>query len=101
MTLISLAIPIAIVVTILRRIQQATRRLNDPARLQRAFAESAAAALKRAGADPETVAKLEVLGVPGPPTATRRVALKRPPPPPRPQRPRRPQPVARAGGLDM
>jgi len=57
----SVAIPIAIVVAIVRRVARVSERLRDPTRLQRAFAESAAAALRRAGADPKAVAKLEVL----------------------------------------
>jgi len=128
MTLLSLAIPIAIVVTVFRRIQQVTRRLDDPARLRQAFAESAAAALKRAGADPKAVAKkLEVLGMgtPGERSAAdlrdalqqarvavqtseepRMAPMKRSVSAPRvalqrPPRPRRPQPVQKLGGLDM
>src|SRR5262249_7624116 len=59
MTLIAVAIPIATA----RRGARVGRRRPPPARLQRAFAESGAAALRRAGADPEAVAKLEVVGM--------------------------------------
>ena len=55
------AIPIAIVWKVVRRLQQVRREFSDPARLRRAFAEHAASALRRAGADPQSVAKLEVL----------------------------------------
>jgi hypothetical protein len=41
-TLALIAIPIVFVVKIARRVQQISRRFSDPARLQRAFAESAA-----------------------------------------------------------
>ena len=93
------AIPIAIVVKVVRRLQQMTRGLSDPARLQRAFAEHAATALRRAGADPQSIAKLDVLRQP---PATDRVvepvrALPRAPRSPRP-RPRPSQPLL---GLDM
>ncbi len=63
LTIAAVAIPIVIVVKIARRVRQVTRRLSDPTRLQRVFAESAAAALRRAGADPKAIAKLEVLGM--------------------------------------
>ncbi len=79
MTLAFVAIPIVIVVKIARRVGQVTQRLRDPTRLQQVFAESAAAALRRAGADPKAIAKLEVLGMgrPGQPkTADLRVALQ-------------------------
>ena len=56
------AIPIAIVVTIVRRVQQIRVGVSDPRASSSVFAEPAAAALRRAGADPEAVAKLEVLG---------------------------------------
>jgi len=96
------AIPIAIVVKVVRRLQQMTRGLSDPARLQRAFAEHAATALRRAGADPRSIAKLEVLRQP---LATERGvappvrALPRAPRSPRP-RPR-PSPSQASLGLDM
>src|SRR5437899_2346892 len=61
--LAAVAIPIIVVAKVVRRVKQVTSRLSDPTRLQRAFAESAAAALRRAGADPKAVAKLEVLGM--------------------------------------
>jgi hypothetical protein len=60
LTIALIAIPIVFVVKIVRRLQRVG--FSDPARLQRAFAESAAAALRRAGAEPQAVAKLEVLG---------------------------------------
>lgn len=63
MTLAALAIPIVIVAKIVRRVRDVSSRLRDPTRLQRVFAESAAAALRRAGADPKAIAKLEVLGM--------------------------------------
>jgi hypothetical protein len=62
-TLGVLAIPILIVAKIMRRVREVSGRLSDPTRLQRVFAESAAAALRRAGADPKAVAKLEVIGM--------------------------------------
>jgi hypothetical protein len=62
LTIALIAIPIVFVVKIVRRVQQMSRRFADPARLQRAFAESAAAALRRAGAEPQAIAKLEVIG---------------------------------------
>src|SRR5688572_11765234 len=76
-----------------------TRGLSDPARLQRAFAEHAATALRRAGADPESIAKLEVLRRP---PATERVvepvrALPHARRSPRP----RPRPAQPSLGLDM
>ncbi|HKA16362.1 MAG TPA: hypothetical protein VKH41_15165 [Myxococcota bacterium] len=128
MTLIAVAIPIAIAVSIARRVERVARRLSDPARLQRAFAESGAAALRRAGADPEAVAKLEVVGMgavgdhgatdlraaleearaamTAPAVKLRRTALQDPPRPPRtpreprPVRPRRQAPVQQPIGLD-
>jgi hypothetical protein len=62
LTIALIAIPVLFVVKIVRRLQQVGRRFSDPARLQRVFAESAAAALRRAGADSQAVAKIEVLG---------------------------------------
>jgi hypothetical protein len=70
------AIPIAIVWKVARRLQQVRREFSDPAKLRRAFAEHAASALRRAGAAPQSVAKLEVLAQqPGLP---RRPAMRRP-----------------------
>src|SRR5436309_15710227 len=63
MTFAAIAIPVVVVVMIVRRVSQVTQRLRDPGRLQQVFAESAAAALRRAGADPKAVAELEVLGM--------------------------------------
>ena len=62
MVLVALAVPILFVANIVRRVRQVSQRLQDPTRLQRVFAETAAAALRRAGADPRAVAKVEVLG---------------------------------------
>ncbi len=62
MVLAALAIPIVFVAKIVRRVREVSQRLQDPTRLQRVFAETAAAALRRAGADPRAVAKVEVLG---------------------------------------
>jgi hypothetical protein len=61
-TIALIAIPIAVVVSLIRRMGQFTDRLRDPSRHQRVFAEHAAAALRRAGAEPEALAKLERLG---------------------------------------
>jgi len=61
LTIAVIAVPIVFIVRIARRLQQVSRGFSDPARLQRVFAESAAAALRRAGADPQAVAKLEGL----------------------------------------
>ncbi len=58
LTLVAIGVPIAIVVSIVRRLAQFSERLRDPTRLQQAFAESAAAALRRAGADPQAIARL-------------------------------------------
>src|SRR5262245_8411220 len=49
MAIAFVAIPIAIVVAIARRVRRATEHWRDPRRLQQVFAESAAAALRRAG----------------------------------------------------
>ena len=115
MRLVAIAIPIAIAVTIIRRAQQVAQRLRDPNRLQQGIAESAAAALGRAGADPRAATKVQVLGMgaPGERTAIdlldalqeARAALQtssagRQPriaasPPPRPSLPRRPEPSPR------
>jgi hypothetical protein len=62
MVLAALAVPIVFVAKIVRRVREVSQRLQDPTRLQRVFAETAAAALRRAGADPQAVAKVEVLG---------------------------------------
>ena len=63
LVLIALAVPILFVAKIVRRVREMSQRLQDPTRLQRVFAESAAAALRRAGADPKAIAKLEVRGM--------------------------------------
>ena len=76
LTIAVIAIPIVVVVKIVRRLQRVSRRFSDPARLQRVFAESAAAALRRAGADPEAVARLEVVSAM--PTRPRDVAAAEP-----------------------
>jgi hypothetical protein len=60
---LALAVPIVVVVSIVRRVKQISSRLADPTRLQKAFAESAAAALRRAGTDPQSLARLETYGV--------------------------------------
>jgi|SRR5688572_16182752 len=70
------AIPIAIVWKVVRRLQQVRREFSDPARLRRAFAEHAASALRRAGAEPRSVAKLEVLAQQ--PVLQRRPGMQRP-----------------------
>jgi hypothetical protein len=62
LVLVALAVPILFVANIVRRVREMSQRLQDPTRLQRVFAETAAAALRRAGADPRAVAKVEVLG---------------------------------------
>src|SRR5262245_27977621 len=46
-------VALAFVVSIARRVNPISDRLSDPSRLQRVFAESAAAALRRADAQPE------------------------------------------------
>lgn len=77
MVLVALAVPILFVAKIVRRIREMSQRLQDPTRLQRVFAETAAAALRRAGADPKAIAKVEVLGqgAPSEPGADLRAAL--------------------------
>jgi hypothetical protein len=104
--LIGLAIPVFIIVTIVRRLKQFTSRLSDPSRLQKAFAESAAAALRRAGAEPKGIARLEAIApeptpaaafdvsepIPRPLPRRRTAALHRAP---RPRRPiNRPEPIS-------
>jgi hypothetical protein len=65
-TLAALAIPIAIVAKIVRRVREVTSRLRDPTHLQRVFAQSTAAALRRAGTDPLAVAaRVEAPGAGG------------------------------------
>src|SRR4029450_10389734 len=61
LVLVALAVPILFVANIVRRVREMSQRLQDPTRLQRVFAETAAAALRRAGGDPRVVAKVEVL----------------------------------------
>lgn len=82
------AIPIAIVWKVVRRLQQVRREFSDPARLQRAFAEHTASALRRAGAAPQLGAELEVLAQQ--PGLQRRPAMQRP-------QGRRPTPAPIAG----
>src|SRR4029450_4200567 len=62
LVLVALAVPILFVANIVRRVREMSQRLQDPTRLQRVFAETAAAAPRRAGADPRVAAKVEVLG---------------------------------------
>jgi hypothetical protein len=60
-TLLAIAIPLVVIASILRRAARFTERLRDPTRLQQIFAEHAASALRRAGADPKAIARLEDL----------------------------------------
>jgi hypothetical protein len=86
LTFALIAIPIAVMASLVRRVKQVTRRLDDPARLQQLFAESAVSALRRAGADSQSVARVEPV---------RAVLMQRP------SRPRRQAPMNRGVGLDM
>ena len=95
--LFSLLIAVAIAVSIARRVKQLANRLADPARLQRAFGEAAAIALRRAGADPRSVARLETFEREPEPSAPHRHigALQRP------ARPRPRMRMNRSGPIDF
>jgi hypothetical protein len=69
LTIAVVAIPIVVLTRIALRVSEAAKKLRDPARLQQMFAETAAAALRRAGADPKALEKLTVLGPRTPPLA--------------------------------
>jgi hypothetical protein len=94
MLLIAVAIPLAVISAILRRVKQVSSRLGDPTRLQKAFAESAAAALRRAGPDPQSVAQSARFVEPG--STPPKLPVPEPAAPPRLggslQRPARPRP---------
>ena len=72
--LIALAIPVFIIVSIVRQVRKLSNRFSDPTKLQKAFAESAAAALRRAGADPKAIRRLETI-VPSAPEPVPAVAI--------------------------